>query len=53
MLYMGQYYDGSFICSNCGWSGAIQVEKGVKLDDAADEADCPNCGCDDTLNVIR
>jgi len=53
MLYMAQYYDGSFSCSNCGWAGAIQIEKGTRLEDAVDEMACPNCGCDDTLTALR
>jgi len=50
---MAQYYDGNFVCNNCGWRGIVQIEKGMKLEDARDEAECPNCGCEDTLDILR
>ena len=43
---MGGRYSGSFFCTNCKWTGEIQVEKGTSLADFADEIECPNCGCD-------
>lgn len=50
---MAEHYDGRFSCSNCGWAGIIQIEKGVTLEEAAEDAECPNCGCDDTLTSLR
>lgn len=49
---MTEYYDGRFLCSNCGWNGIVRVEKGTKLEEA-DELECPNCGCEDTLDFLR
>lgn len=50
---MTQYYDGRFSCSNCGWAGVIQIEKGMTLEEAVDSAKCPNCECNDTLTSLR
>ena len=49
---MTQYYDGRFVCSNCGWDGILKVEKGTRLEDAYG-SECPNCGCEDTLEYSR
>jgi len=42
---MGATYSGRFFCTNCAWSGESSVDKGTTLADAADDAQCPNCGC--------
>jgi len=43
---MANYYPGNFYCSNCGWSGVMEIEKGTTMNEAADNAECPNCGCE-------
>jgi len=50
---MVQSYDGRFICNNCSWRGVIQIEKGTTLEEAREIATCPNCGCEDTLEILR
>lgn len=34
-------YKASVVCLNCGWSGQVEVEKGVKVHSQP----CPNCEC--------
>jgi len=46
---MADTYSGAFGCSNCGWEGSMEVEKGTTLKEAAGDTDCPNCGCDNTV----
>lgn len=50
---MGDSYEGRFFCSNCNWDGMVQVEKGTRLTEAAEEMECTNCGCENTISVVQ
>jgi len=43
---MADNYNANFGCSNCGWEGSMSIEKGITKKEAADDTECPNCGCD-------
>lgn len=38
---MADKYKAQARCSNCGWHGKVELEKGTRIEDSA----CPCCGC--------
>jgi len=42
---MGDTYEGSFACSNCGWQGIMDVQKGTTMNEHAQNNKCLTCGC--------
>lgn len=43
-------YKADYHCSNCEWSGKLEIKKG-SLKPA--KAECPNCGCDTAVQGTR
>lgn len=39
------YYSIDAECSNCSFSGKIEIKKGILVEDSLPRTKCPTCGC--------